>query len=51
MKGAGPDGFLPKVIKMCADQLALVITRLFKISLDTGTTPKIWKTATIQPLP
>ena len=50
-KGAGPDGLLPKVIKMCADQLTPVITRLFKISLDSGTTPKIWKTATIKPLP
>ena len=36
---------------MCADQLTPIITRLFKISLDSGTTPKIWKTATIKPLP
>ena len=36
---------------MCADQIAPVIKRLFKFSLDTRTTPKIWKTATIKPLP
>ena len=50
-KGAGPDGLIPKVIKLCADQLAPIITRLFKTSLDSETTPKIWKTATIKPLP
>ena len=49
-KGAAPDRLLSKVRKMCADQIAPVITRLFKLSLDTGTTPKIWKTATIKPL-
>ena len=50
-KGAAPDRLLSKVRKMCADQIAPVIKRLFKFSLDTRTTPKIWKTATIKPLP
>jgi len=50
-KGAGPDGLIPKVIKLCADQLAPVITRLFNISIDSEQTPQRWKSAIIKPLP
>ena len=50
-KGAGPDKIIPKVLKTCATGLSYVITKLYSRSIETQTTPTIWKTATIKPLP
>ena len=50
-KGAGPDGLIPKVLRICAYQLAPIITRLFNKSIEQQTTPKLWKSAVIKPLP
>ena len=50
-KGAGPDGLIPRVLKLCADQLSPVICDIFNLSLETQTTPKLWKSAIIKPLP
>ena len=50
-KGAGPDGLIPKVLRICAYQLAPIITRLFNKSIEQQTTPKLWKSAVINPLP
>ena len=50
-KGAGPDGLIPRILKICAEQLTPVITRLFQASISAKITPQIWKTATIKPLP
>lgn len=50
-KGPGPDKLIPKILKLCADQLAPIITRLFSSSVQQQTTPTIWKTAIIKPLP
>ena len=44
-KGPGPDGIIPKVLKLCAYQLAPVITRLFSASIENHTTPTLWKSA------
>ena len=50
-KGAGPDGLIPKVLRLCAYQLAPIITKLFRSSIEQHTTPKLWKSAVIKPLP
>ena len=50
-KGPGPDGIIPKVLKLCAYQLAPVITRLFSASIENHTTPTLWKSAIIKPIP
>ena len=50
-KGPGPDGILPKMIKLCAYQLAPVLTGIFNCSIQQGEVPSIWKTAEIRPLP
>ena len=50
-KGPGPDGLIPKVLKFCSYQLAPIITRLFRFSIDSKATPNSWKSAVIKPLP
>ena len=50
-KGPGPDGLIPKVLKLCSNQLAPIITRLFSSSINSKTTPASWKSAIIKPLP
>ena len=50
-KGPGPDHIIPKVLKVCAQELTTIITRLFNSSLKQQTTPIIWKTAVIKPIP
>ena len=50
-KGAGPDGIIPKVMKLCCYPLAPAITRLFNSSISAKTTPTLWKSAIIKPLP
>ena len=50
-KGSGPDGIIPKVMKLCCYQLAPAITRLFNSSISAKTTPTLWKSAIIKPLP
>ena len=50
-KGAGPDGIIPKVMKLCCYQLAPTITRLFNSSLSSKKIPTLWKKAIIKPLP
>jgi len=50
-KGAGPDGLIPKVLKICCYQLAPVFTQLFLLSIKSKATPNLWKSAKIKPLP
>ena len=50
-KGAGPDGLIPKVLRICAYQVAPIITKLFNNSIEQYTTLKLWKSAIIKPLP
>jgi len=38
-KGAGPDGLIPNVWKICCYQLAPVFTKLFTFSIKSKTTP------------
>jgi len=36
-QGAGPDGLVPKVLKICCYQLAPVFTKLFTFSIKSKT--------------
>ena len=49
-KSAGDDGVHPKVLKECAEQLALPLQKIYQLSISTGTVPDSWKTATVTPL-
>ena len=50
-KGPGPDGLIPKVLKFCAYQLAPIITKLYTNSIESQTTPILWKSAIVKPIP
>ena len=49
-KSAGDDGIHPRVLKECGNELSEPIYMIFKASLDSGTFPNSWKTATITPI-
>ncbi|PIK41457.1 hypothetical protein BSL78_21686 [Apostichopus japonicus] len=50
-KAPGPDGITPKLLKICAEQLAGVYTDIFNWSLSTSEVPRSFKDATIVPIP
>ena len=50
-KAAGPDNISGRVLKGCADQLAVVLTDIFNTSLTQAAVPTCLKTATIIPIP
>ena len=50
-KAAGPDSVPGCVLKTCADQLAVVFTRIFNQSLSLYTIPPCLKSSVIVPLP
>ncbi|KAK1806250.1 hypothetical protein P4O66_000138 [Electrophorus voltai] len=47
----GPDGICGRVLKACADQLALVFTDIFNLSLTLGIILSSFKRSTIVPVP
>jgi hypothetical protein len=50
-KGPGPDKIITKVLKYCADQLAGTVCVFYNRAIEEGTTPKLWRTAVIKPVP
>ncbi|KAK1789986.1 hypothetical protein P4O66_002309 [Electrophorus voltai] len=50
-KAAGPDGICGRVLKACTDQLALVFTDIFNLSLTIGIVPSSFKRSTIVAIP
>ena len=46
-KSSWPDGLSARVLKEMSDVIAMPVYILFKNSLQTGSIPKIWKTANI----
>ena len=44
------DQVHPKVLKICADSLAIPLTKLFTKSLETGKVPTSWKEAKVTPI-
>ena len=49
-KACGPDGISPRVLKELADEVAPILTLLFRTSMDTGTVPEDWRSANITPV-
>lgn len=50
-KPPGPDGIPPILFRNCAPELAPVISKLFRLSLSSGTFPSTWKSSHILPIP
>lgn len=50
-KAAGPDDVCPRLLQVCADQLAEPLQRLFNSSLQTERVPVPWKTSCLVPAP
>ena len=49
-KAAGPDGVENQLMKECSEEVAPVLTKLFRRSIDEGKVPKQWKEAHIVPI-
>ena len=49
-KACGPDNIKPIVLKNLSVQIAPLVTRIFKKSLDSGTVPSDWIKANVTPL-
>ena len=49
-KATGPDNIPGRVLKECAKELSPSLTKLFNLSLTTGTVPDDWKMANVTPV-
>ena len=49
-KSPGPDNIHPRVLKECADVLALPLWILFSSSLEVGYVPSAWRKAKVTPI-
>ena len=49
-KAAGPDGVENRLMKECSEEMAPVLTELFRKSIDEGEVPRQWKEAHIVPI-
>ena len=49
-KATGPDAIPARVLKECAAELALPVTKLFTLCFITGTQPTLWKIANVVPV-
>ena len=49
-KACGPDNVSGRVIRECASELCVPITKLCRISLEQGVFPRLWKRANIVPI-
>ena len=47
---AGPDGIHPRVLKSCAQFLAVPLSMIFEKSLDEGILPDMWKLSRVVPI-
>ena len=49
-KSHGPDKITPKLMKTCAEELAVPFTHVFNLSLENHQLPLIWRTSEIVPV-
>ena len=49
-KSHGPDNIPPRILKVCAKELAPSLAKLFNISLSSGNLPSEWKVANVVPI-
>lgn len=50
-KATGPDGLSAFILKSFADELSPAWQKLFQLSVDSYSIPKLWKTSIILPIP
>lgn len=50
LKGAGPDGITPAVLRHCCNELAPVLARMFNVSLRSGVFPSSLKHSYVVPI-
>ena len=50
-KASGPDGLSARMLKCTAPNIAPSLTKLFNLSISTGTIPLSWKKSLIVPIP
>ena len=50
-KAVGPDDVCPRLLRVCADQLAEPFQRLFNLRLQVEMVPVLWKTSYLVPAP
>ena len=49
-KAAGPDGLPPRILSVAANELAVPLAHLFRLTLDTGELPSECKMAYVNPI-
>ena len=49
-KAAGPDGIESRLMKTCAGEMAPILHKIYRKSLDEGEVPELWKEAEIVPI-
>ena len=49
-KASGHDSVPARVLKMCVQQLAVPLCKLFRLSFNSGIQPKQWKIASVVPI-
>jgi hypothetical protein len=50
-KSTGPDGISAKMLRGAVDAVVPSLTRLFNLSITTGSFPELWKFSRIVPVP
>ena len=49
-KACGPDGISPRILKELAEEIAPILTNIYKSSISTGEVPSDWKSALVTPI-
>ena len=49
-KSVGVDDVNPMVLRKCSENYAVILSKIFQVSLKTGKLPKIWKDANVTPI-
>ena len=49
-KASGPDGVESRLLKECSEELAPIMSELFRKSMDAGVVPELWKEANVVPI-
>ena len=49
-KTTGPDGLPPRILKELSSQIAPILTKIVRMSLETGEIPDDWRTANVSPI-
>ena len=49
-KSPGRDDIFPKILRECREELVESIVMIFRKSLDTGISPRLWRQANVVPI-